>query len=582
MSFQKQALVLSCLFLFLIGFNVSDETNSPALSSRIHGFTNSQSDESVVDYLIITSEDYVDIFESLVEWKMQRGLISVVETVEDISDNYDGDDLAEQIRNCIIDYHSNTSTVWVLLAGDSQVVPTRSVRIGSVTVSSDYYYSILDDNWNVRYGMATLNDPDDWEPDVYVGRLPGDSSSQLVSLINRLIQYERNPPVGDWMEHAVYAGTFCNFDVDENSNNILDEGDFPAFDANRNHNWMKSNLLPDGWTSTLLAETEGIRTTEFSYDSQLNETSLVDSINNGTSIVMADAHGSPIGMYRTIFSNDVDGDNLWDPSTDERTAYPFLTTSTEFDVEGKYGFYFLAACSTGSFTDGTCLTEYITKTSGIGCIGSSQNAGYDPFMYTYGGEEHLGWATQGLSERVWEQILVEGNIHPGMALALAKFDYSLDQVQYNEEEDDGRTMAQYNLMGDPEVPLWIGIPLTFSAPTIVLDNVNREVTLQVNEPASMMGDIIVTLLGDSYYQRMTNTTSGEVRLNMPNLTDVKNLTITLSKDGYIPLELEVELPAGSIENTDDPLGIDFIPIVGSLAIIAIVTVVLYFYKMKKL
>ena len=581
MILQKRVLVLSCLFLFLIGFSVSGEMNSLHNGVGIQGYTISQSDEGVVDYLIVTSEDYEDVLHPLVEWKMQRGLISTIETVEDISNNYEGDDLAEKIRNCIIAYHRDNSTIWVLLAGDSDIVPTRSVSVGGSSVNSDYYYSNLDDNWNFRYGVTTLNDPDDWEPEVYVGRLPANSSSQLVSLITRLIQYERNPPVGDWMGHAMYAGTFCNFDYDLNGNNVFDEGDFPAFDTNSNHNWMKSNLLPEGWTSTLLAETEGIRTTDYPYDFQLNETSLVDAINSGASIIMADAHGSTTGMFRTVFTNDVDGDTLFDSSTDQQSGYPFLTTTTDFDVDGKYGFYFLAACSTGSFTDGTCLTEYITQTSGIGCIGSSQLAGYDPFMYTYGGEEHLGWVTQGLSERVWEQILVEGNNHPGMALALAKNDYSLDRVLYNGDDDSGRTMAQYNLMGDPEVPLWIGVPSTFDTPTIDLDEESREVTVQVNEPASMMDEVLITLRSSTYFQRMTSTSSGEVILDMPVLTEAENITITLSKDGYIPLQIEVELPAGQVEIPDDTPMIDFIPIVGTFTIFGLVLVILYWYKMKK-
>jgi len=556
-------------------FNVTGEMYPLNKQEGYQRYTISQANEDEVDYLIITSEDFEIDIHSLVEWKMQRGLISAIETVEDISNNYDGDDLAEKIRNCIIAYHRDRRTVWVLLAGGSEIVPTRSVSFDDSTVNSDYYYSNLDDNWDVRYGIATLNDPDDWESEVYVGRLPADTVSQLVSLIARLIQYERNPPIGNWMEHAVYAGTFCNFDYDLNGNNVFDDEDFPAFDTNRNHNWMKSNLLPEGWTSTLLAETEGLQTTSHPYDFQLNETSLVNSINNGACIVMTDAHGSPTGMYRTIFENDVDGDTLFDPSTDQQSGCPFLTTSTDFDVDDKYGFYFLAACSTGSFTDGTCLTEYITRTSGIGCIGSSQSSGYDPFMYTYGDEEHLGWMTQGLSERVWDQILVEGNNHPGMALALAKNDYSLDRVLYDGDDDSGRTMAQYNLMGDPEIPLWIGIPSFFELPTIGLDEENREIIVVATESASMLSNITITLQGSTYYQRMTTTSSGEVTLTMPNLSEVETLTITLSKDGYIPLQIEVELPAGS------PVVFDILPLAGATTMFVLVIVILYWHKMKK-
>lgn len=562
-------LVLSCLFLFLILFNTSGELSAIRNQERSLVYTVSQIDTNDVDYLIITSEDFEQEAQPLATWKMQRGLISTIETVEDISENYEGDDLAEKIHNCIIDYHTNHNTTWVVLAGGSLVVPSRSVRIGSSTVSCDSYYSNLDDNWNVRYGLATLNDADDWDPEVYVGRLPADTETQLNDLVTRLIQYERSPPVGSWMEHSVYAGTFCNFDYDVNGNNVFDDEDFPAFDTNRNHNWMKSNLLPVGWTSTLLAETEGLRTTVFPYDFQLNETSLVNAINNGASVVMTDAHGSPTAMFRTTFTNDVDGDTLFDSGVDGTGGGQFLTTSTDFDVDGKYGFYFLAACSTGSFAETACLTEYIARTSGIGCIGSSQDAGYDPFMYTDDDGEHLGWLTQGLSERVWEQILVEGNNHPGMALALAKHDYSLDRVLLNGDNDNGKTMAQYNLMGDPEVPLWIGVPSSFEAPTIDLVEESHEIILQVD-----VSDSMITLHCPTYYDRFTTTSSNEVTLTMPNLVEAENITITLSKDGYIPLQLQIEIPAGTQE-------IEYLPIVGLIAVTAVVVVIITWFKMRR-
>ncbi|MFW9848042.1 MAG: C25 family cysteine peptidase [Candidatus Thorarchaeota archaeon] len=537
-------------------------------------FLLSQSNANDIDYLIISGEEYVHLLQPLITWKMQRGLRVSIETIEDIEDTYEGVDSAEQIRNCIIEYHFNRNTLWVLLAGGPGIVPSRTLRVDDAIVSCDSYYSNLDDNWVLGDLYATLNDPDDWTPEVFVGRLPADTRRQMISLVSRLIQYEQNPPVGSWMEHAVYAGTFANFDYDVNGNDIFDEEDSPAFDANRNHNWMKEHLLPDGWTSTLLAENEGIRTTEYPYDLQINETSLVSSINEGASIVMADAHGSPTGMIRSIFTNDVDGDTLFDFGTDEQDGIPFLTTSTMFDVNGKLGFYFLAACSTGTFTEGTCLTESITRTSGIGCIGSSNSAYYDPSLINYGGEEHLGWVTQGLSERVWEQILVQGHNRPGMALALAKDDYSSDKIQYDGEEDQGRTMAQFNLMGDPEVPLWIGIPSAIETPNITLDEQNREISIQLEGDLSSMTGISITIQGTDYYQMISFPSSGVGMLNMPDLDESTNYTITLSQDGCVPLQITIELPAGA--------KFTGLYLIASIVIPGVVVLVmLMWYKFKK-
>jgi hypothetical protein len=530
----------------------------------------SQIGTSTIDYLIITSEDFESAAEPLATWKTQRGLVSTIETVEDISENYEGADLAEKIRNCIIDYHDNHDTLWVVLAGGEYIVPTRTVEMNGGRVCSDSYYSILNDNWNVGFdGVATLLDADDWEAEVYVGRLPADSISQLIDLVSQLIDYEKNPPIGPWMKHAVFAGTFCNFDTDLNGNNIFDEGDRGEFDTNRNHNWIKSNLLPDGWTSTLLAECEGLKITEYPYDLPLNESSLVTQINAGASIVMADAHGSQYGMYRTMFTHDADSDVLFDSGVDDLSSVCFLDSFTDFDTEGKLGMYFLAACSTGTFVGHNCLTEYIVRNNGIGCIGSSGGAGYDPNWYD---GDHLGWLTQGLSERFWNQLLAQGNNHPGMALALAKHDYGVDRVAMSGDADGGRTLAQFNLMGDPEVPIWIDVPSLFEAPVEEFEVSSRNLFIDVSDVSTDVSDIILTLQGSNYYHREIITDATDYQFPLPDSAEPGNITITLSRSGYIPLQIVIEIPSGTRD-------VGYVPI-AAVAVIAVVAILVVGKRLK--
>jgi hypothetical protein len=60
-----------------------------------------------VNYLIITTEEYFDEMTALAMWKVQKGLTCQIVTVEQIELNYDGVDLAEKIKNSIIDFHYN-------------------------------------------------------------------------------------------------------------------------------------------------------------------------------------------------------------------------------------------------------------------------------------------------------------------------------------------------------------------------------------------------------------------------------------------------------------------------------------------
>ena len=70
------------------------------------------------------------------------------------------------------------------------------------------------------------------------------------------------------------------------------------------------------------------------------------------------------------------------------------------------------------------------------------------------------------------------------------------------------------------------------------------------------------------------TSSGIATLPMPDLTEAENFTITISNNGYIPYQIEVELPAGS-------QGTDYLLVIGMVAAIALVFVIASWYRMKK-
>ncbi|MFX1369917.1 MAG: C25 family cysteine peptidase, partial [Promethearchaeota archaeon] len=356
-----------------------------------------------------------------------------------------------------------------------------------------------------------------------------------------------------------------------NGNDILDEEDYLGFDTNRNHNWIKENIIPSDWDCILLAETEGVQTTQYSYDYSINASMIEECVNEGVSIFMSDAHGSPTSTVRSIFTNDVDADGLYDWGIDSQAGQAFLSTSSEFDTRGMLGLYFLAACSTGTFVGHNCLTEYITRTSGIGAIGSSQSAYYDPGWYE---GATLGWYTQGLLERFWRQIFsVDGN-HPGRALALAKDDYASDYVAESPDAyDGGRTLSQYNLMGDPEVPIWLDIPSNLGI-TITSNNETGVITVHATAEGSSVTGAIVTIVGESILQREITDSTGAVQFSIPDLQDSENVTITASKNGFIPSAANTSVSPVASEPADgNPLVFELAVISGT-ALVALVLVVL--------
>jgi len=154
-----------------------------------------------VEYVIITNETLSEGFQEIADWKTRTSVPAVVRTVEWIYSYYPGVDQAEKVRNFIIDAYQNWGVQYVMLGGDSEVVPIRFAWTvydtddfpNGHTIPADMYFACLDDNWNadgdITFGEANWDrhndgtferiypnginlDNVDRLPEIYIGRVP--------------------------------------------------------------------------------------------------------------------------------------------------------------------------------------------------------------------------------------------------------------------------------------------------------------------------------------------------------------------------------------------------------------------------
>ncbi len=156
----------------------------------------------------------------------EHGFTVYVKYVDDIVNEYSGEDTPEKIRNCIIDYYWNYDVSYVLLIGDADPndlssgyaldktweVPTRYVYnpdpdngydeyftgLPNDYTPTDYYYAGLDSTWDSdndgNYGESetysdTGVDEADWFAEVYVGRVAVRTLADAENYIDKLISY---------------------------------------------------------------------------------------------------------------------------------------------------------------------------------------------------------------------------------------------------------------------------------------------------------------------------------------------------------------------------------------------------------
>ncbi len=167
-------------------------------------------------YLAITSEALKNSsnennLQKLLLKHRERGLTTKILTVEEIQAQYTGVDLQEQIRNAIIDHYNGSGTKFVLLAGDTPIIPARQFFMDDaphssnknqnrrINISTDLYYSCLDGDHNYDNDTLWGETTDGVEggfPDilseVYIGRFAVETEIELANIVGKTLYHLNN------------------------------------------------------------------------------------------------------------------------------------------------------------------------------------------------------------------------------------------------------------------------------------------------------------------------------------------------------------------------------------------------------
>ncbi|MDY0279543.1 MAG: C25 family cysteine peptidase [Salinivirgaceae bacterium] len=162
-------------------------------------------DVNTIDILIVTSREYYNSVSLITKNYHAIGKKTKLITTEDIKNMYVGVDLAEKIRNCIKYYNQNKNTRYVLLAGDTEIIPDRKLRavvqssgVYTGNIPSDLYYAALDGNWDTNQnGIYGEPDEADLLPDIAIGRIPFSSNTELSNFLLKTTQYQFSPVLID-------------------------------------------------------------------------------------------------------------------------------------------------------------------------------------------------------------------------------------------------------------------------------------------------------------------------------------------------------------------------------------------------
>ncbi|MBN2055797.1 hypothetical protein JW905_12790, partial [bacterium] len=370
-------------------------------------------------YLVITSDALAGVFADLVEWKRVKGLSAGIKTVSWVLSNYPGVDDAEKLRNCIIDAYENWHTEYVLLGGDTGVVPFRAafamdceagMAVDENDIPCDLYFAALDGDWNADgdgiFGEVT--DEVDLLAEICVGRAPVSDSPQARAFVDKTIAYEADPAPGYqtdalFLSGILWANPYTDGAV---ASDMIDDQCVPArFDP-----------------ITKLYQSAG----------DLNPAAAIAAMNDGPALVNHIGHAwySSMSVNGSITRGNVDA-----------------------LVNGDRQFIISSIGCWPAALDRDAIAEHFLYNPVGGAIAFIGNS-----RYGWGSPGNPGFGYSDVIQReVWCQLLDLGHTRPGAALAEAKAVFA----PFAADENVYRWIQyELNLLGDPELAAWIDLPVT--------------------------------------------------------------------------------------------------------------------------
>lgn len=396
------------------------------------------------EYVIITSKELAPAFERLVAFKRAKGYNIGIVTMEEIldCDIYKNGDVFSNIiddAGKLRAYLNNaymTGTKYALLGGKEPHVPIRTGYSTSEKyknpmtnyVPSDLYFRDLNSNWNKNNNSiyGEVSDDIEYNSDIAVGRLLCTTPSEVNNYIDKLIKHDLNPGNGDYsyINRAFYTYSYS----------MMSHGDTTKIES------IIQDIYPE---YTRICQNESFPTGAY----------VISQINQVKPYFMSfHNHGNPEGVQLTDTPDQYSGTNntlvYGVNAIDSERAHHKEEVGNGLDNISNYnwpGIMYSMSCTTMPFDDYSISDKTANLTINFG---ESYTLGKN-----YGGVAYLGNTRAGFQKQstTIEKFFLE-ELKKGNTTISCAEDNSLIK------SDSHHIKLAHNLLGDPTIDVWTGIP----------------------------------------------------------------------------------------------------------------------------
>ncbi|PID27271.1 MAG: hypothetical protein CSB55_09050 [Candidatus Cloacimonadota bacterium] len=386
--------------------------------------------------VIIGDEQYFENLEPLFDLKLKQGFNPLFKDVNEIYNDVNGIDNQDKIRNFIIDCYQNRGTEFVLLAGDTEIIPHRGFKIeaGDTVdndIPSDLYYAALDrvgngngPDWNTNNNnfFGEYNEAD-FTPEIGVARISADTYIEFDSAVNKQVMYQTEPVISEIIE-ALLVGEELNNNPLTYGGNYLDQ--------------IKTGGTFDGYNTVGIGDDFNISEL-YERDTYWNMNTLKNTMNGGVHLLSHLGH-SFTDFNMKFYTSDVTDANL----TSNGTAHSFHIVYSQgcypaaFDNRGT---------EPGSYGADCIMEAFTTNQNGVAAyIGNSRYGWYQP-----GGTNS---SSQYLNRQFFDALFGEDITH----ISLANNDSKTDGIAQVNDPWFRWSYYEVNVFGDPTLDIFTAQP----------------------------------------------------------------------------------------------------------------------------
>ncbi|HNW68809.1 MAG TPA: C25 family cysteine peptidase [Bacteroidales bacterium] len=398
------------------------------------------------NYIIITHSDYLEAADSLAKWKNQLGYSTEIVSRSSWT--------SPQVKSEIQSRYQSWSPKpdYVVILGDHDQVPGE--------IHQDPTYG---DNFATDLYYACMDGASDYVADLAFGRISVSSATEAMTVVNKIISYEKNPPV----QPAFYSkGVVSAYFQDDDDNSYEDRRFVLTNEEIRNYMQSQQGFTVDRifeadtgttplyYNNGLYANSEPLpaellRSNGFAWDGDKNDIAAALNSADGRLFLAHRDHGY------------VGGSGWASPE--------FVTNDINMLNNGnKLPVVFSINCHTGEYQLSECFSEKFLRKANGGAVGVFGAAYYSWSGFNDGliaGMFDAIWASPGLVPNLsgngddpvgspvpHEPVYTMGDVlNQGIIRMIQTWG------------DDKYTHELFHYFGDPAMKIWTAFPGTISA-----------------------------------------------------------------------------------------------------------------------